>query len=84
MLATPTCPIPAPKAWESEAVMVLLTRNCIPWSFGGFPTLNLPMGLSGDGLPLSLQFIAPHFQEGSLIALASAYERRPPSALPPP
>jgi aspartyl-tRNA(Asn)/glutamyl-tRNA(Gln) amidotransferase subunit A len=82
LLATPTCPIPAPRAEEAEAVMVLLARNCIPWSFGGFPTLNLPMGLSSAKLPLSLQLIAPHFGEGRLIAVASAYERQTRFSLP--
>jgi aspartyl-tRNA(Asn)/glutamyl-tRNA(Gln) amidotransferase subunit A len=32
-----------------------------PWSFLGFPTITLPMGLSSDGLPLGIQLIAaPH------------------------
>lgn len=82
LLAMPTVPIPAPLASESEAVMVLLARNCIPWSFGGFPTINLPCGTSVGRLPLSVQFIAPHFQERRLLAIAAAYERIAPFDLP--
>lgn len=82
VLAMPTVPVPAPLASEAEAVMVLLARNSIPWSFGWFPTLNLPSGLSGGGLPVSVQFVAPHYQEPRLLALGAAYERIAPFDLP--
>lgn len=74
VLAMPTIPVPAPLAAEAESVMVLLARNCIPWSFGWYPTLNLPTGLTKQRLPISMQFVGPRFSEGSLIALGSAYE----------
>jgi Asp-tRNA(Asn)/Glu-tRNA(Gln) amidotransferase A subunit family amidase len=65
VLAMPTIPIPAPLAAEAESVMVLLARNCIPWSFGWYPTLNLP---------ISIQFVGPRYGEGRLLALGSAFE----------
>lgn len=74
VLAMPTVPVPAPLASEAEAVMVLLARNCIPWSFGWYPTLNLPTGLTAQRLPISIQFVGPRFSEGRLLALGSAYE----------
>ncbi len=74
LLAMPTTPIPAPLASEAEAVMVLLARNCIPWSFGWYPTLNLPIGLSQGRLPISIQLVGPHFGEGPLLTLGSAIE----------
>jgi aspartyl-tRNA(Asn)/glutamyl-tRNA(Gln) amidotransferase subunit A len=74
VLAMPTIPIPAPLAAEAESVMVLLARNCIPWSFGWYPTLNLPTGLTKDGLPISIQFVGPRYGEGRLLALGSAFE----------
>jgi len=74
ILAMPTIPIIAPLASEAEAVMVLLARNCIPWSFGWYPTLNLPAGLSREQLPISIQFVGPRFSEGRLLALGSAVE----------
>jgi aspartyl-tRNA(Asn)/glutamyl-tRNA(Gln) amidotransferase subunit A len=74
VLAMPTTPIPAPLAADAESVLVLLARNCIPWSFGWYPTLNLPTGLTRGRLPTSMQFVGPRFSEGTLIALGSAYE----------
>jgi aspartyl-tRNA(Asn)/glutamyl-tRNA(Gln) amidotransferase subunit A len=74
VLAMPTIPIPAPLAAEAESVMVLLARNCIPWSFGWYPTLNLPSGLTPERLPISIQFVGPRYGEGHLLALGSAFE----------
>jgi aspartyl-tRNA(Asn)/glutamyl-tRNA(Gln) amidotransferase subunit A len=82
LLAMPTVPVPAPRAGDAEAVMVLLARNAIPWSFGGFPTLNLPCGLGAGRLPVSLEFVAPHFEEARLFTLAAAYDRLAPFELP--
>jgi aspartyl-tRNA(Asn)/glutamyl-tRNA(Gln) amidotransferase subunit A len=82
VLATPTVPVPAPLAGEAEAVMVLLARNSIPWSFGWFPTLDVPSGLTAAGLPCSVQFVAPHYQDGRLLTLGAAYERATPFELP--
>lgn len=74
VLAMPTIPVPAPLASEAESVMVLLARNCIPWSFGWYPTLNLPTGLTAQRLPISIQFVGPRFSEGRLLAFGSTYE----------
>jgi aspartyl-tRNA(Asn)/glutamyl-tRNA(Gln) amidotransferase subunit A len=74
VLAMPTIPVPAPLAAEAESVMVLLARNCIPWSFGWYPTLNLPTALTKDRLPISIQFVGPRYGEGRLLALGSAFE----------
>jgi aspartyl-tRNA(Asn)/glutamyl-tRNA(Gln) amidotransferase subunit A len=82
VLAMPTVPVPAPLASEAEAVMVLLARNSIPWSFGWFPTLNVPSGLTAAGLPCSVQFVATHFQDGLLLTIGAAYERATPLELP--
>lgn len=74
VLAMPTTPVPAPIASDAESVMVLLARNCIPWSFGWYPTLNLPTGLTSQRLPISIQFVGPRFGEEKLLAVGSAYE----------
>jgi Asp-tRNA(Asn)/Glu-tRNA(Gln) amidotransferase A subunit family amidase len=34
--------------------------------------------LSEEGLPIGLQFVGPHWSEGRLLNLASAYERAHP------
>jgi aspartyl-tRNA(Asn)/glutamyl-tRNA(Gln) amidotransferase subunit A len=76
VLAMPTVPVPAPLAGEADSTMVLLARNCIPWSFGWYPTLNMPTGLTSGRLPASIQLVGPRFGERRLIALGSAFEAR--------
>ncbi len=46
-----------------------------PWSYVGFPTVSLPMELSPDGLPLSLQLVGRMFEEERLLAVASWCEK---------
>lgn len=50
----------------------------------GFCAMSQPMGLNGDGLPMSLQTIAPGNQEAMAIRIAAAFERDiGPLTLPP-
>jgi aspartyl-tRNA(Asn)/glutamyl-tRNA(Gln) amidotransferase subunit A len=44
------------------------------YSVTGSPAITLPMGYSGDGLPLALQIAADHFCEARLYQVAAAYE----------
>ena len=60
-------------------------RFTVPYDFNGAPTLSLPCGFSGDGLPLSLQFVGKHLAEPLLCRIGHTYEqatdwhtRRPP------
>ena len=46
-----------------------------PFDYSGHPTLSVPAGLAGNGLPLSIQLIGPRLGEGVLIRAGSAYER---------
>ena len=50
------------------------TRFTVPMDYAGLPTISLPCGLSGDGLPLSLQFVAHPLAEPVLIQAGAAYE----------
>ena len=50
------------------------TRFTVPMDYAGLPTISLPCGLSGDGLPLSLQFVAHALAEPLLIQAGAAYE----------
>jgi amidase len=50
------------------------TRFTVPMDYAGLPTISLPCGLSGDGLPLSLQFVAHALAEPLLIQAGTAYE----------
>ena len=46
-----------------------------PFNVTGHPALAMMAGLSGGGLPLSVQFVAGYFQEARLLHLADAYGR---------
>ncbi|MBI4610148.1 MAG: amidase [Candidatus Rokubacteria bacterium] len=73
-LAMPTAPVPAPKADEAERYLTILSRNCVPWSFVGFPAISLPCGRTAEGLPIGLQLVGAPFADGLVLALASAFE----------
>jgi aspartyl-tRNA(Asn)/glutamyl-tRNA(Gln) amidotransferase subunit A len=57
---------------------------CMLANMAGCPALSLPMGLSGDGLPLGLQIMAPAGQDQRVLAIASAYEAAAQLTLHPP
>ena len=53
----------------------------------GFPALTVPAGLTDDGLPVGLEFLAGPFAEAALLRLGYAYEqgthrREPPATTP--
>ena len=57
---------------------------CALANMAGCPAISLPMGLSGDGLPLGLQIMAPAGQDQRVLAIASAYEAVAKQTLCPP
>ena len=73
-LIMPTTLVAAPKSQDSEQYLTILSRNCIPWSMIGFPALSVPAGLTSDGLPVGAQLVAAPFDDGIILALASALE----------
>lgn len=75
VLAMPTSLVPAPLVPEAEQYLMTLARNCIPWSFVGFPAISLPAADRVRGLPVGLQLVAPPCHEAVLVALGTAYER---------
>ncbi len=53
-------------------------------NLAGIPGISVPCGLSGAGLPIGLQLLAPHWGEADLFRLAHHYEQaRPFDARPP-
>jgi aspartyl-tRNA(Asn)/glutamyl-tRNA(Gln) amidotransferase subunit A len=54
-----------------------------PSNIYGNPAIALPAGLASDGLPVSLQVLAPHFREDLLLDLALQWERGHPVELAP-
>ena len=51
------------------------TRFQGPWTSCGLPTITLPAGLAGSGLPMGIQLIAPPFEEARLLAVARWCEK---------
>ncbi|MCL2669072.1 MAG: amidase family protein, partial [Syntrophaceae bacterium] len=47
----------------------------ISTNLAGIPGISVPCGFTTTGLPLGVQFLAGHFQEGRLLQFASAYEK---------
>jgi Asp-tRNA(Asn)/Glu-tRNA(Gln) amidotransferase A subunit family amidase len=65
-LLMPVAPTTAPRGFESTGDPSL----CAPWSYGGFPSIALPSGISPDRLPLAIQLAAGAGAEGRLLDVA--------------
>ena len=77
-LLTPTAPTAAFKAGEKTddpMQMYLSDIFTISTNLAGIPGISVPCGFTSGGLPIGLQFLTGHFQEGRLLQIASAYER---------
>jgi len=74
-LAMPTSLVLAPRVEEAERFLLVLSRNCIPWSFIGVPAVSVPCGRSPAGLPVGLQLVAGPLADGRLLALGTAVGR---------
>ena len=79
MPCTPADPV---GGTSPQTDMRSLTRSV---SLTGLPSLAVPCGFTGDGLPASLQLIGRAWEEGTLLQVGYAYEqhagwsqRRPP------
>lgn len=75
------CPVsPSPPFALGEKVddpiqMYLIDVFTIPVNMAGLPGISIPGGFSEGDLPVGVQLIAPHFEEGRLIQLASAFQQ---------
>jgi len=66
VLLMPTVSGPAPR----DLTQTGDTRFQSAWSFTGFPSVTIPVGLSGNGLPLGAQFVCGSFHEARLLSAA--------------
>lgn len=76
-ILTPTVPITAFKLGEKmddPVAMYLCDIFSAPANLSGVPSLALPSGISKEGLPFSIQFMAPHFCENSLFEVGKKFE----------
>jgi aspartyl-tRNA(Asn)/glutamyl-tRNA(Gln) amidotransferase subunit A len=76
VLLSPACPIPAPLAAESDPLPMtaVLAHFTGVWVLAGVPAVVVPIGFV-DGMPVAMQLIGRHLDEGRLLALAHAYQR---------
>jgi aspartyl-tRNA(Asn)/glutamyl-tRNA(Gln) amidotransferase subunit A len=77
-LLTPTTPEPAFELGaklQDPVSMYLSDIFTAPANLVGIPALAVPSGVSGSGLPLSLQIMAPHFREDILFQIGGFFER---------
>lgn len=85
-LVAPTTPIPATRFGESSVTIqgtahptrALLLRLNRPANLAGVPAISVPCGLTRNGLPIGLQFIAEWTDEPLLLQIAHAFERECP------
>ena len=88
VLLVPSTPIPATPIGErkvsigghEEAVYSALTRLTGPTNMNGLPSLSVPGGTTGSGLPVGLQIIGRPFDEATLYRFGRAYEETGASA----
>ncbi|MBX9942906.1 MAG: amidase [Reyranella sp.] len=87
-------PVMGTAAWSIEAmakagrgpeVVAARLRYTAPFDMSGHPTLTLPGGMTGDGVPVGFQIVARAFDEAGILAAGHAYQqatdwhlRRPP------
>ncbi len=55
--------------------VALTLRNTQPFDIFGIPTISVPCGFSGNGLPIGLSISGPALGEPAVLALAHAYEQ---------
>ncbi len=79
----PVAPMAAPTIAESdvgnspgaEAVIQRLTRFTRPINYLGLPSLAIPAGFTGRGLPVGLQLVGRSFDEAMLLRIGAAFQR---------
>jgi len=77
VIATPTTPTPAFKLGEKvddPLSMYLADIFTVTADLAGVPGISVPCGMSREGLPIGLQLLGRHFDEGTMIRVAHAYE----------
>jgi amidase len=62
-------------AWPTDKLMVGHCPYTWPWNVLGWPGVNVPAGLTADGLPVGAQLLGPANSEDRLLSLAAQLER---------
>lgn len=72
---TPTTAFAAGEKVNDPLGMYLLDLMTIPVNLAGLPSISIPCGFDGAGLPVGLQLIGNVLQEQTLFEVAYAYEQ---------
>ena len=75
--ATPPLPVGAIdglSGWRTDRTVMAACPYAWPWNALGWPGLNVPAGLTREGLPVGAQLLAPQGGEELLISLAAQLE----------
>jgi aspartyl-tRNA(Asn)/glutamyl-tRNA(Gln) amidotransferase subunit A len=78
VIVTPTAPTTAFLIGEktrNPLEMYLSDIFTISVNLAGLPALSLPCGFDQDGMPIGMQIIGKHFDEGTILRVAHHYER---------
>jgi len=78
VIATPTAPTPPFRLGEKAndpLAMYLSDVYTVTINLTGLPGINVPCGMTANGLPIGLQLIGNHFDEMRLLNAAYAYEQ---------
>lgn len=86
MLLTPTTATPPPEVgafdgltgWQTDQKMISACPYAWPWNVLGWPGVNVPAGLTDEGLPLGAQLLGPSHSEQRLLATAAHLETTHP------
>jgi len=79
LILSPTSPVLPFKIGEKSdnpLEMYLADIYTININLAGIPGLSMPCGFSGDGLPIGLQILGPHFGEDKILKAAYALEQK--------
>jgi amidase len=61
-------------ATGTDRTMIAGCPVCWPWNVLGWPSINVPAGFTGDGLPIGVQLMGPANSEPLLVSLAAELE----------
>lgn len=78
VIAMPNAPTPAFKVGEKISdplAMYLEDIFTVPVNIVGVPAIAIPSGTTKGGLPLGMQFIAPHMREDLLFTIGKDFEK---------
>jgi aspartyl-tRNA(Asn)/glutamyl-tRNA(Gln) amidotransferase subunit A len=83
LLILPTMPVVATPLEETtvevepdQEGLTALNRMVSPFNLTGQPAVSLPSGFSRAGLPIGLQLVGRHFEEGTVLRAGHAFQLR--------